>query len=82
MADKFSHHEEQAQTGRPGRTRKQKQIIDPDLLYATVDKTREHLWWLAFAGRRKISAVIITILGVLRRDYFLMQIFTGDPCLL
>ena len=36
-------HEEQAQTGRPGRTRKQKQIIDPDLLYATVDKTREHL---------------------------------------
>jgi len=42
LADKFSHFEEQEKTGQRGRPRKPKQVIDPELMYATVHKTREN----------------------------------------
>ena len=42
LADKFSHFEEQEKTGQRGRPRKPKRVIDPELMYATVHKTREN----------------------------------------
>lgn len=42
LADKFSHFEEQAKTGKRGRPKMPKQVIDPELMYATVHKTREN----------------------------------------
>jgi IS1 family transposase len=42
LLDHFSHLKEQPKTGKRGRPRKPKLVIDPDLKYATVHKTREN----------------------------------------
>ena len=42
LANKFSYFEEQAKTGKRGRPRIPKRVVDPDLMYATVHKTREN----------------------------------------
>lgn len=42
LSDKFSHFEEQEKTGRRGRPKKPKKVVDPELKYATVHKTREN----------------------------------------
>jgi IS1 family transposase len=40
LRERFSHLEEQPKTGRPGRPKQPKVIVDPELKYATVHKTR------------------------------------------
>lgn len=42
LLERFSHLEEQPKTGKRGRPRNPKVVVDPDLNYATVHKTREN----------------------------------------
>jgi IS1 family transposase len=42
LAEHFSHLEDQPKTGKRGRPKKSKMVIDPDLQYATVHKTRDN----------------------------------------
>ena len=42
LAGQFSSIEELAKTGKPGRPRGARLVVDPDLKYATVHKTREN----------------------------------------
>ena len=42
LADKYCHFEEQEKTGQRGRPKNPIRVIDPDLKYATVHKTREN----------------------------------------
>jgi IS1 family transposase len=42
LAKHFSHLEDQPKTGKRGRPRKPKIVIDPELKYATVHKTRDN----------------------------------------
>ena len=42
LAGQFSTFEEQAKTGKRGRPRVARQVVDPELMYATVHKTREN----------------------------------------
>src|SRR3990167_4221317 len=42
LVERFSHTEEQPRTGKRGRPKKPRLVIDPELKYATVHKTREN----------------------------------------
>lgn len=42
LVEQFSHLEEHPKTGKRGRPKKPKVVIDPELKYATVHKTREN----------------------------------------
>jgi len=42
LVEQFSHLETYPKTGKRGRPKKPKVVIDPDLLYATVHKTRDN----------------------------------------
>jgi len=42
LVEHFSHQENQPKTGKRGRPRKPKVVIDPELQYATVHKTRDN----------------------------------------
>ena len=42
LVEHFSHLEEQPKTGKRGRPRRSKIVVDPDFKYATVHKTREN----------------------------------------
>lgn len=42
LAEHFSHLEDQPKTGKRGRPKKSKMVIDPELQYATVHKTRDN----------------------------------------
>ena len=42
LAKHFSHLEDQPKTGKRGRPRKPKIVIDPELKYTTVHKTRDN----------------------------------------
>lgn len=42
LAEHFSHLEDQPKTGKRGRPKKSKVVIDPELQYATVHKTRDN----------------------------------------
>ena len=42
LAEHFSHLEAQPKTGKRGRPKKPKPVIDPELKYATVHKVREN----------------------------------------
>lgn len=42
LMEQFSHLEDQPKTGKRGRPKKPKVVIDPELQYATVHKTREN----------------------------------------
>lgn len=42
LADQFSSLEKQEKTGKPGRPKVAQQVVDPELKYATVHKTREN----------------------------------------
>ena len=42
LMEQFSHLEDQPKTGKRGRPKKPKVVIDPELQYATIHKTREN----------------------------------------
>ena len=42
LLEHYSHPEDQPKTGKRGRPKKPRVVIDPELKYATVHKTREH----------------------------------------
>ena len=42
LVENFSHLEKQPKTGKQGRPKKPKPVIDPELKYATVHKTRQN----------------------------------------
>jgi len=42
LLEHYSHFEEQPKTGKPGRPRNPRRLVDPDFMYATVHKVRNN----------------------------------------